>query len=196
MPPTAAAAPGRYVSAGAIAATLDVSLVGDRHVVRLSGGGARDAGAAAPADCHVRAVGTRRNDTLDATFTGIETETFAYSEARAQTEQRKLRLVFRSPDVEVTRADTEGYCGLGATFIGVYRREVTLEPRRRGCAGWHLGEQTAEGRQAVGALERAQDSPDRRLVRGHHRLVEFQAATDVIVGKLPPGTTKTSISGR
>ena len=120
-PTIAAAAESRYVSTGAVAATLDLRRVGDRYVVALSGGGSDQAGAAAAADCHVRAVGTLRDHTLDATFTGIETSTFAYSETRARREQRKLRLVFRPPNVEVTRADVEGYCGLGATFIGIYR---------------------------------------------------------------------------
>jgi hypothetical protein len=121
-PASAAAAEGHYVATGAVAATLDLRRSGDRYVVLLSGGGSRDAGPAAPADCYVRAIGTLRSGTLEATFTGIETPTFAYSETRARREQRQLRLVFRSPDVEVTRADVEGYCGLGATFIGTYRR--------------------------------------------------------------------------
>src|SRR5882724_8132099 len=37
--------------------------------------------------------------------------------------------------------------------------------------GRHFGEQAAEGRQAIGAVERAQHRPDRRLIRRHHRLL-------------------------
>jgi hypothetical protein len=113
---------GRYVFAGAIAATLELSRDGDRYVVALSGGGARDAGPGAPADCHVRAVGTRQDDTLEAIFTGLETETFSYGETRARSEGRRLRLLVRSNGVEVTRADTDGYCGVGVTFVGRYER--------------------------------------------------------------------------
>ena len=122
--PGPADVPGRYVFAGTTAATLEIRLDGDRHIVALSGGGAKDAGAAAPADCHVRAVGTRRDDALEAVFTGVETETFIYSEAQARREQRQLRLVFRATGVEVTRVDIDGYCGLGTAFVGLYRRAL------------------------------------------------------------------------
>src|SRR5438034_5621883 len=36
-----------------------------------------------------------------------------------------------------------------------------------------LGEQTAEARQAIGAVERAQHRPHRRLIRRHHGLLEL-----------------------
>jgi len=39
--------------------------------------------------------------------------------------------------------------------------------------GRHLGEQTAEARQPIGALDGAQHRPERRLVRRHHRLLEL-----------------------
>src|SRR5256885_3093724 len=45
--------------------------------------------------------------------------------------------------------------------------------QRLGCVGRYFSEQTAEGRQAVAAVERAQHRPDRRLIRGHHGLLEF-----------------------
>jgi hypothetical protein len=112
---------GRYVFAGPVAATLEIRSDGPRHVVTLVGGGATDAGGAAAADCHVRAVGTRKGDALEAAFTGVETPTFDYPDARAQREGRRLRLAFRPAGVDVTRADVDGYCGAGTTFVGPYR---------------------------------------------------------------------------
>jgi hypothetical protein len=113
---------GRYVFAGTIAATLEISRDGDRYAVALSGGSPTNAGAAAPADCYVRAAGTLRDATLDAAFTSVDAETFTYSQTRAEREGRQLRIVFRASEAEVTRADTDGYCGLGATFVGSYQR--------------------------------------------------------------------------
>jgi hypothetical protein len=113
---------GRYVYAGSVAATLEVRRDGDRHVVALTGGGRTDAGAAAPADCYVRASGTLRDAVLDAAFIAVDTETFVYSDSRARKERRRLRIVFRGGGARVTRADTDGYCGLGAVFVGSYRR--------------------------------------------------------------------------
>jgi hypothetical protein len=113
---------GRYAFAGRIAATMEVKRDGERYAVALSGGSPRDAGAAAPADCAVRALGTVRDAALDAQFVGVETDTFAYSAARAKGEGRRLSIVFRPGGAEITRADTDGYCGLGATFVGPYQR--------------------------------------------------------------------------
>jgi hypothetical protein len=113
---------GRYVSAGSPAATLSIARDGDRYVVTLSGGSPRDAGAAAPADCQVRAIGTLRDRILDATFVSVETQTMSYDEAQARREGRQLRLAVQPSAVEVTRADVDGYCGLGASFVGTYRR--------------------------------------------------------------------------
>jgi len=45
-----------------------------------------------------------------------------YSPTRAEREGRRLHIVFRPSGPEVTRADTDGYCGLGATLVGPYRR--------------------------------------------------------------------------
>jgi hypothetical protein len=70
----------------------------------------------------VRAVGALRDGILDATFTGVETATISYGEAQARREARQLRVAVRADGVEVTRADTDGYCGLGASFVGPYRR--------------------------------------------------------------------------
>jgi hypothetical protein len=62
-----------------------------------------------------------QGDVLDAMFVGIESETIGYSDAQARREGCQLRVALRTNSVEVTRADTDGYCGLGATFVGVYR---------------------------------------------------------------------------
>lgn len=114
---------GRYAFAGSIAATLEIRRErGDRYIAALAGGSPRDAGASAPADCYVRAVGALQDGTLDAAFTSVDTATFRYSQTRAEREGRRLQIVFRSGGAEVTRADTDGYCGLGATFVGSYRR--------------------------------------------------------------------------
>jgi hypothetical protein len=118
----AAKVEGRYVSAGATAATLGIARDGERYVVTLAGGSPRDAGAAAPADCQVRAIGTLRDGVLDATFSAIDTTTMSYGEAKARREGRQLRLAVQANTIEVTRADVDGYCGLGASFVGVYRR--------------------------------------------------------------------------
>lgn len=113
---------GRYVSTGMATATLAIVRDGDRYIVTLSGGSPRNAGAAAPADCYVRAVGTVRDGVLEAMFGSADTTTMTYSDAQALREGRQLRLALQKNMIEVTRADTDGYCGLGATFIGVYRR--------------------------------------------------------------------------
>src|SRR5262249_34507340 len=103
-------------------AKLGIARDGDRYIVTLSGGSPRNAGNAAPADCQVRAIGSVRDGVLEAMFTSVDAETMSYSEAQARKEGRQLRLALKTNAVEVTRADTDGYCGLGATFIGVYRR--------------------------------------------------------------------------
>jgi hypothetical protein len=120
--PRAANIQGRYVLAGATAATLEIVRDGDRYVVTLAGGSPGSAGAAAPADCHVRAAGAVHGDILDAMFVGVVTDTFSYSDTQAQTERRQLRMALKPTSVEVTRADIDGYCGLGATFLGLYQR--------------------------------------------------------------------------
>jgi hypothetical protein len=113
---------GRYTLTGSANTTLEIVRDGDRYTATLAGGSPESAGAGAPADCQVRAAGAMRGDTFEATFVGVETDTFSYSDAKARAESRQLHIARRATGVEVTRADTEGYCGLGATFLGLYRR--------------------------------------------------------------------------
>ena len=114
---------GKYVHAPGVAAQLEVTQDGDQYVVVLRGGSPAGAGAASPADCYVRAVGQLAQDVLKAQFAAVETETFLYTRARAAQEQRTLQISFTpGAAAEVTHADTDGYCGLGATFLGSYKR--------------------------------------------------------------------------
>ena len=114
-----------YVMTGNPATTMDVRREGDQYQIVLSGGGEESAGAATAADCFIRAVGKLEGNRLAAVFTAIETDTFSYSEREATTKGRELEVVFRSQGASVVRADTLGYCGLGATFEGEYRRKPT-----------------------------------------------------------------------
>ena len=113
---------GKYVHAPGVAAELDVERRGEQYVVALSGGSPAGAGAASPADCYIRAVGQVAQNVLTAEFAAVETDTFVYTRARAAREKRSLQISFTpGPAAEVTRADTDGYCGLGATFLGTYK---------------------------------------------------------------------------
>jgi hypothetical protein len=90
--------------------------------VRLEGGGPPSLGEAAPADCVVRAIGLLHERTLRAVFEPIETEDFSYDAAQARTEDRRLVVAFAPQTAKVEEADTEGYCGLGIEFRGLYRK--------------------------------------------------------------------------
>ena len=120
--PRSADVAGKYVRSGESTSTLEVHADGDRYVAVLSGGGSAAAGPATPADCYVRAVGSIRGDTLVARFTTVETTVFSYDAAQAEREKRTVTIRFAAGDADVLSADTEGYCGLGATFLGHYRR--------------------------------------------------------------------------
>jgi hypothetical protein len=123
--PSSTSIAGRYVGGTEATSTLEVQTEGDRFVVLLSGGAQAGAGAATPADCYVRAVGTIQGDTLVAGFTSLETDVFYYDAAQADREKRKVAIRFAAGDAEVLSADTDGYCGLGITFLGPYRRVRT-----------------------------------------------------------------------
>ena len=88
----------------------------------LAGGGSEARGASAAADCYVRAVGSMRGDVLIARFAPVTTDVFSYGAAQAESENRSISIRFTAGDAEVLSADTEGYCGLGATFLGSYQR--------------------------------------------------------------------------
>jgi len=109
--------------AGNPATSMEVRREDSHYQVVLYGGGEESAGAATAADCFIRAVGKLEGNRLNAVFSAIETDTFSYSEREARTEGRKLEVVFGSQGASVVHADTLGYCGLGATFEGEYRRK-------------------------------------------------------------------------
>jgi hypothetical protein len=114
---------GTYAAVGNPTTTMEVSKQDGQYQILLSGGGEESAGAAAAADCFIRAVGKPEGNRLAAAFTAIETDTFYYSERQARAEGRKLEVVFGPQGASIVRADTLGYCGLGATFEGEYRRK-------------------------------------------------------------------------
>ena len=114
---------GRYVFAGPRHAEMEVRIERGRYVVMLEGGADPSAGPASPADCSIRAVGKENAHQFVGHFAQVESDTFSYSERRARAEQRVLEIHFGDRTAEVTRADVTGYCGWGADFIGVYRRE-------------------------------------------------------------------------
>lgn len=113
---------GQYVRRGQPTSTLEVSAEGDRYVAVLAGGGSDARGPATPADCYVRAVGSMRGDVLLARFTPFTTDVFSYGAAQAASENRSISIRFTAGDAEVLSADTEGYCGQGAMFLGSYQR--------------------------------------------------------------------------
>ena len=118
-------ASGQYVRRGQPTSTLEVHAEGDRYVAVLAGGGFEGRGASTAADCYVRAVGSMRGDVLIARFTPFTTDVFSYGAAQADSEHRSISIRFTAGNAEVLSADTEGYCGLGATFLGPYQRVPT-----------------------------------------------------------------------
>jgi len=114
---------GNYTLTSDASATLEVKQEETHYVALLSGGGLEVAGAAAGADCYVRAIGTLQENRLAGSFAAIETDTLKYSETQAQEEKRRLEIKFGPDTAEVIHADTFGYCGLGVTFLGRYQRK-------------------------------------------------------------------------
>ena len=114
---------GKYVFVGPKLSEMVVRLERGRYVVVLAGGADPSSGPATSADCYVRAVGKINAGNFSGRFAHVENDVFSYSERRAQAEQRVLKIEFRDGSAKVTRADVTGYCGLGADFVGLYRRE-------------------------------------------------------------------------
>lgn len=115
---------GVYTARQGASTTLGVRMEEDQYVVLLSGGSSDAAGAGAAADCFIRARGVLQGNTLVAHFAPITTETFVYSKAQAEKAQRRLTVVFGPNTAEVVQADTFGYCGVGSSFVGRYRRNT------------------------------------------------------------------------
>jgi hypothetical protein len=112
---------GVYQYEGPVAATLEVSHEAGQYVVRLEGGGSSAEGPATAADCVVEARGDLDGVVLRARFGPVETDTFSYGAAQAESEARMVRIAFEPGAAQVIEADTLGYCGLGVEFSGRYR---------------------------------------------------------------------------
>jgi hypothetical protein len=102
---------GVYQYAGPVAATLEVCHEAGQYVVRLEGGGASAEGPATAADCVVEAGRDLDGVVLRARLGPVETDTFSYGAAQAESEARMGATL-------VIEADTVGDCGLGVEFSG------------------------------------------------------------------------------
>jgi hypothetical protein len=114
---------GVYQHEGPVAATLEVRHDAGQYVVRLEGGGSSAGGPATAADCVVQARGGLDGVVLRARFGPVETDTFSYGAAQAESEARMVRIAFEPGAAQVIEADTLGYCGLGVEFSGRYRAD-------------------------------------------------------------------------
>jgi hypothetical protein len=114
---------GVYQYEGPVAATLEVRHEAGQYVVRLEGGGSSAEGPATAADCVVEARGDLDGVVLRARFGPVETDTFSYGAAQAESEARVVRIAFEPGAAQVIEADTLGYCGLGVEFSGRYRAD-------------------------------------------------------------------------
>ena len=114
---------GVYQYEGPVAATLEVRHEAGQYVVRLEGGGSSAEGPATAADCVVEARGDLDGVVLRARFGPVETDTFSYDAAQAESEARMVRIAFEPGAAQVIEADTLGYCGLGVEFSGRYRAD-------------------------------------------------------------------------
>ena len=114
---------GVYQYEGPVAATLEVRHEAGQYVVRLEGGGSSAEGPATAADCVVEARGDLDGVVLRARFGPVETDTFSYGAAQAESEARMVRIAFERGAAQVIEADTLGYCGLGVEFSGRYRAD-------------------------------------------------------------------------
>ena len=114
---------GVYQYEGPVAATLEVRQEAGQYVVRLEGGGSSAEGPATAADCVVEARGDLDGVVLRARFGPVETDTFSYGAAQAESDARIVRIAFEPGAAQVIEADTLGYCGLGVEFSGRYRAD-------------------------------------------------------------------------
>ena len=114
---------GVYQYEGPVAATLEVRHEAGQYIIRLEGGGSSAEGPATAADCVVEARGDLDGVVLRARFGPVETDTFSYGAAQAESEARMVRIAFEPGAAQVIEADTLGYCGLGVEFSGRYRAD-------------------------------------------------------------------------
>jgi hypothetical protein len=113
---------GEYVFSGNPSNTMKILQQSEGFRVELVGGGKDSSGAGTSADCVIHAYGIVKGNQMTATFAAIDTDTFLYTDAQAKAENRKVEIKFARGRVTVLHADTLGYCGYGATFLGIYRR--------------------------------------------------------------------------
>jgi len=114
---------GVYQHEGPVAAILEVRHEAAHYVIRLEGGGSAAEGPATAADCVIEATGNLQGAVLQARFGPVETDTFSYGAAQAESEARMVEIAFESGAAQVIEADTLGYCGLGVGFSGRYRAD-------------------------------------------------------------------------
>ena len=114
---------GIYFMTDNVGTTLQVKAENGQYRFELFGGSMASAGAAVAGDCLILSQGKLEGNRLAAVFSAVDTDTFSYSAAQAKTEYRKLEIVFEPDMAKVVRADTLGYCGLAAEFIGEYCRK-------------------------------------------------------------------------
>jgi hypothetical protein len=100
--------------------TLKVSRRDARVVIELSGGSPPNT--IEVANCTIRAEGKLEQSRFSGRFVALENDQMAYSEERASSEKRKLEVVFGPHDARVTAVDVFGYCGVGARFVGTFKK--------------------------------------------------------------------------
>jgi hypothetical protein len=83
---------GIYTLSDDGSSTLEISAEETHYIAALLGGSAEAAGAAASADCYIRAVGKLAGRLLVAHFTPVETGTFMYSKTKRKKKNANLRL--------------------------------------------------------------------------------------------------------
>jgi hypothetical protein len=113
---------GHYRRIGPAIVALVVSARDGAVQARLEGGGSPSSDGSVPADCIVQAVGQLNGQLLIAIFQPVETDDFSYGVARAKAEKRRVIVAFAPGTAEVKQADTDGYCGIGIHFRGLYRK--------------------------------------------------------------------------
>jgi hypothetical protein len=113
---------GHYSRIGPAIVALVVSARDGVVEARLEGGGSPSSDGSVPADCIVQAAGQLDAQLLIAIFQPVETDNFSYSAAWANAEKRKVIVAFAPGTAEVKQADTDGYCGIGIDFRGLYRK--------------------------------------------------------------------------
>jgi len=114
---------GKYVLKNNPNTKMEIITDNNQHVVMLSGGGNSSTNGEVAADCFIRAIGKLNGNSLLADFSEIETDTISYSKEDAKSEGRKVQILFGLKDAKVVKADTFGYCGLGANLLGQYTRK-------------------------------------------------------------------------